>query len=412
MPYIGIVEPSSSGLELLLEARKMGFGVLVFSADQGDRVVPPMFREMVDEWCLVDTNDEEALYRAVKSVRQKYSLAALVPGFEYYVAMVSRISVGLGFVALSPDAAACVRQKSKMRRRLAACGVRIPSFFVVQSAEELEEAAAHVGFPAVAKADDLSGSVHVSKVEDREALVSAYGMYKTDSWKDLGHTSSGLFLLEEYISGSELSIEGFLDASGQAVILSMTQKLLGPEPAFVELGHIVEAELEEEEVLQIRRYIIEVLQALELTMGIFHAELRLGEKGPVLIELGARLPGDKIVELVRWTKGASLPRAMLQSFLGESPDPWVDSPQAAFAGIRFLAPDLRGPCALLGVSEVMGMDGVLRCEITLPTSHSPSPLYHPDFRSRVGWVIAEGASYQQVTERLKLASQTIQFISQ
>jgi len=406
--YIGIVEPISSGLNLIQEAKEMGLKVLVFTADCGDRTVPSKFRESVDEWCIVDTNDEEALCQAVNSAHQKYSLAALVPGFEYYVAMVSRISEKLGFIGLRPDTADCVRHKSKMRQRLSACGLRSPRFFEIRSVDDLEEAAHKIGFPAVAKADDLSGSVHVSKVEDILALESSYQIYHTDTWRDLGHSSNGVFLLEEYIDGPELSVEGFITASGEPVILSNTQKILGPEPAFVEVGHIVEAELEHETILQIRKYLTDVLHALQVTMGVFHAEIRLSKKGPVLIEIGARLPGDYIVELVRWTKGASLPRAMLQSFLGKTPFPWVDSPKANYAGIQFLVPTIFGHQVLSDVSEAMAIDGVLKCELTLPVGSS-SFVGHSDFRSRIGWVIAEGTSHQQVIERLKLALQAIQF---
>src|SRR2546423_8114805 len=158
----------------------------------------------------------------------------------------------------------------------------------------------------------------------------------TDLVADFGRRPSSRVLLEEYVAGPELSVEGFVQ-DGDVHFVSITEKLVGPEAYFLEVGHIVQAQLPPAAVQAIRSYTEEVVRALGTPFGPFHAELRLTGRGPVLIEIAARLPGDHICDLILRARGVDLRRSMIAAYLGQAvpvPAPLTD-PVRGYAGIHF-----------------------------------------------------------------------------
>src|SRR5207249_7492479 len=106
----------------------------------------------------------------------------------------------------------------------------------------------------------------------------------------------GGVLIEEYVEGPEYSVEGFMDG-GSVRVACITSKFLGPEPHFVEAGHVVPGSISEPERRRVVAYVGRVVAALRLDRGPFHAELRCTPHGPLLIEIAARLGGDRIPDL-------------------------------------------------------------------------------------------------------------------
>ncbi|MER5831173.1 ATP-grasp domain-containing protein [Streptomyces sp. NPDC002130] len=76
----------------------------------------------------------------------------------------------------------------------------------------------------------------------------------------------------------------------------------------MELGHLTPALVDDATLKNVEAYVGDVVRAVGITSGPFHCELRLTADGPVLIEIGARLPSDRTVELLRIVTGVSLPR--------------------------------------------------------------------------------------------------------
>jgi biotin carboxylase len=408
--YIVIVEPVSSGLALVEEAISLGLGVVVVSFDSDERYLPDKYRKLVDDIIIVDTNNEAEIFKALVDLKTRVQLDAIIPGFEYYVPIVSRINAKLNLPGLPPQSVNSLRIKSQMRERLHAHGVLIPVYTIIDSPIELEAAASLVGFPAVLKPVNFSGSIHVSRVDSIQELQKAYEAINTDLQVDLGIALSSQVQLEAYIDGPEFSIEGIVTNDGIHIV-SITEKLLGLEPYFVEIGHIVEPEfsLEKRELIQV--YVTDVVNALGVTLGTFHCEIRLSLDGPVVIELGARLPGDHICELVALSKGISLPRAMIESYLGQpiSALEKILTPIDQFAGIRFFtAPGLSHYENVMGLQELEMKPGFVKYELTIPARESIPPLI--DFRGRIGFTIFTAPTYQEIQRRLLAVDKQISFI--
>ncbi|WP_051967284.1 ATP-grasp domain-containing protein [Kitasatospora mediocidica] len=403
-----VVEPMSSGVALLRAAHDLGLETVVVSHDRDDRRLPDGVRRDIDTLLTLDTNDEPALTAAVTALHAERQLVGILPGFEFYVPVVARLAARLGLPGLPAPQAAAVRDKALMRRRVEAAGLRVPRYAPACSAAELDAAAEAVGFPCVLKPTDSAGSIHVVRVDDRAELHSAYRNLVGDPRSDLGRRLDGKILLEEYLDGPELSVEGYV-TDGQVRIVAVTRKFLGPEPHFVELGHVVHADLTPSVRRAVDAYVTAVVAALGVTVGPFHCELRLPGGAPVLIELAARMGGDRIPQLVEIASGVPLAHLAVAAHTGLGPDAVpVRSPRAKFAGIHFLtAPGLDRYRAVHGLDTLRGRPDVLAAELYLRPGETIPPA--TDFRCRLGHVLFTADSYADALEVRRLIDLGVSF---
>jgi biotin carboxylase len=196
----------------------------------------------------------------------------------------------------------------------------------------------------------------------------------------------------------------------EVVVVSVTAKLLGPEPYFVEVGHIVQADLDPAVRAEIESYVDELCRALRLTTGPFHCELRLRPDGPVLIEIGARLPGGHIADLVELVTGVSLPRVMLAAYTGLGLDQVaaLGTPKVKCAGLLgFTATGERFNEAH-GLDQLRDSPDVLELQVYVrPGEPLPRP---DDFRARLGHVIFHADSYAAALERWRAIEREVRFV--
>ncbi|MFF1903269.1 ATP-grasp domain-containing protein [Kitasatospora sp. NPDC058218] len=405
-----IVEPSSSGVALLAEAHALGFETVVASADVDDRRLPDAARAHVDRLVVVDTNDEQALAEAAAALHAERPLAGIVPGFEFYVDTVARLAPALGLPGLRADTARGLRNKATMRRLVEAAGLRVPRHAEATDEQELLAAAAHVGYPAVLKPTESAGSIHVSRVDSPEQLLAAFRSLRADHRTDLGRVLDGPVLLEEYLDGPEVSVEGYVE-DGRAVVLAVTTKMLGPEPYFVELGQIMPHPAAPEAKAAIDAYVAGVCEALGVTRGPFHCELRLPAGEPVLIELGARLAGHRIPKLVEAVTGVSQVRIMLAGYTGLSAQEVGASsaPTAKYVGIAcFTAYGLAQYRDVEGLDELRAHPDTLEVQLYVRPGEPIPPA--EDFRCFLGHVVYKAESYEDAATRWHAVRDEVRFV--
>jgi biotin carboxylase len=123
---------------------------------------------------------------------------------------------------------------------------------------------------------------------------------------------------EQYVSGTEYSVEA-VSFDGEHRILGITAKLTTGTPHFVEKGHVAPAALTPEDTRAIHDCVIRCLDALEVTRGATHTEVKLDNGTATVIETHTRGGGDRIPLLTRLVSGADQYELAVQSVL-----PWVD----------------------------------------------------------------------------------------
>jgi len=406
-----LVEPLSSGVALVEEARRMGQDAVVLTAEQGERQLSAAGRKWASSVIVVDTYDAEAVFQAAQKVSREGKLEAMIPGWEYCVDVVAKAASRLGLPHLSVSAATAARNKFASRELLKAAGLNVPRYALIHNPSEVEPAALQVGFPAVLKPADGGGSMLVRRVDSLDELRSTVGQFATGVL-DVGHYVGAPFLLEEFLDGHEFSIEGYVD-HGQPHVVAVTEKQLGEAPFFVEMGHIVEAALREDERKALVTYIEQVGLAVGLGLGAFHAEARMTKRGPILIEINCRLGGGRIPRLVELTHGLSLAAAMVRSYC-EMENPGSVDPSCnrrGIAGVRFLCLESSGRLGIAeGVDDVRAMPGCEEVELYFQPGDEIPEL--TDFRGRVGHVLFSADDRPALDRRLRQAESRIQFLPQ
>ncbi|MFJ7899999.1 ATP-grasp domain-containing protein [Streptomyces sp. NPDC096198] len=399
-PRVLVVEPASSGGATLIGvAAESGLRVVVASADTGDRALSDAVRTAAEQVLTVETNDQAALEAAVREAHEREPFDAVLAGSDIYVAVTARVAHSLGLRGLPVDTVERVRDKSVMRAAVAAAGLRTPRFAEVTTEDELRAAAGHIGFPCVLKPVACSGSIHVSRADTPDELLSAFRRLVTDPVPDMGKLHEHRVLVEEYVEGPEFSADGYT-ADSVTTVVALTRTLLGPEPGFVEMGHLTPADVDDTALKTVESYVADVVAAVNLTSGPFHCELRLAADGPVLIEIGARLPGDRIVELVRLVTGVSLPKVALADALAVDPEGMgaFAGPEAAAAGIRFFAAEkLASFQGLTGWQQITELPEVTESALYFaPGDEIPAV---QDCRSRLGHALFTADSPAQALSR-------------
>jgi biotin carboxylase len=396
-----VVEPASSGGATLIGvAAEMGLRVVIATADSGDRRLSDAVRAAADSVLTVETNDQAALEAAVLELHRAEPFEAVLPGSDIYVTATARVAAALALPGLPVATVDRVRDKSVMRAAVAEAGLRTPRFAQATTDAELRAAAERVGFPCVLKPVACSGSIHVSRADDLDQLTAAFQRLVTDPEPDMGKLHEHRVLVEEYVQGPEFSADGYVLESGEVTVVALSRTLLGPEPDFVELGHLTPALVDDATLKNVEAYVGDVVRAVGITSGPFHCELRLAADGPVLIEIGARLPGDRIVELLRLVTGVSLPRVAVATALGvglEAAGAFA-RPQAESAGIRFFSAAGRSSYReLTGWGELEALPDVTETAVYFAPGETIPDV--EDCRSRLGHALFTADSPQDALDR-------------
>lgn len=401
-----IIEPSTSGLDLLRTAHRMGCIVFVFSANQDERIIPETYLKYIDELIVVDTNSFQSLSRALHKLHNSHPLSAIIPGFEIFVSHAARLAALINLPGISLETCECFRNKFKLRDILSKNGIKTPRYFQIISEADLDNAAAFVEFPCIIKPIDQSGSMHVSRVDDIYEMKNAYNKMCIDTWTEMGKGIGTVALVEEYISGSEYSIEGFVDSKGPQ-ILAITEKLVEGYPYFVEMGHIVEPPINSRLRKKIQCYIETIITILQMNVGVFHAEIKLENNEPKLIEIAGRLAGDKICDLILLALGVNLYQIMIEVHLGQVIDLNINSNK--YAGIRYFAPseDMNSYIKINNIDKISMLPGFRDFKILI-NSGQPVPLLQ-NFTGRAAYTIFTASTYEDLKYNLDKAESLISF---
>ncbi|EKD91567.1 MAG: hypothetical protein ACD_29C00485G0002 [uncultured bacterium] len=407
MRNVIIIEPSSAGLELLPAAKSMNLGVFVFTSNTDERIVPSQYHHYIDRMIKVDTYDVSEMHAIFQKINQIHPLSAIIPGSEYHVPIAAYLAKLVNLPGVVLQYVNHLRIKSDMRKCLKQHGIRQPRYVVITDEIEINSASQLIGFPCVLKPVASAGSMHVSRVNTIQELSKAYQQLRSDPWSELGKGIGNIALIEEYINGEEFSVEGFIGNSNVHII-SITKKFLTPEPFFIEMGHIVPANISMEAQTLIKDYVQEVIKSLCINLGVFHVELRIDTQGlPILMEIAGRLPGCRISDLIQLATENNLYRMMIQSHLG-LPIRITTGNIKQYAGMRyFTLKEKNGFTHVNGINELQAIPGFYDFNLLKKPGEYVPPL--TTFLGRVAMCIFTAPTYEELKSRLDKAVSVISF---
>jgi biotin carboxylase len=313
--HVLIICPLHAGFLYVAAAAELNATVSVLTTDTNDYVVPEEYRKSVN-LVRIASFEQSVILEAAKKLHQQQPLDGVIAGVEFLVAETAFVAEQLGLPGLNAEHAAQVRNKAQMREVLQANNLRSPRFAKVFLATELEKAAETVGFPAVVKPVNMAGSFGVVRVDDMTNLLAAYEDIVTDKDGLFDHKASKEVLIEEMLIGTEYCVDGYVTQDGTITAFEFVKVELGQQPYFQEIGYTVYRPEDLDCASALAEYITEVVKAMGITIGPFHSEVMLTKDGPVLIEIAARLPGDRLPIMSEQATGISFATCALAATLG------------------------------------------------------------------------------------------------
>jgi biotin carboxylase len=308
----------------------------------------------------------------------------------------ARLAARLG-VPGDPAAVRRCRDKHQTRRALAAAGVPQAASVAVDGLAAATRAATRIGYPVVVKPRALAASFGVSLVHHPGELGAAFELASGRSVPGIPSFGHDGVLVEEYLSGAEVSVDCALH-DGVTTVVTVARKRLGYPPYFEEVEHLVDAA----DPLLADQTVTEVLSAAHTAVGLrdgwAHTELRLTADGPKVVEINARLGGDLIPYLGLLATGVDPGPLAAATVCGRAP---VCEPTLRrAAGVRFFYPQRRSVMAAMTVDEGLLPQGVDLVEpLAEPGSWvEPPPGGHVWGRAGYATVVAETAA--QCRQRL------------
>ena len=347
----------------------------------------------------VDLGDEEKALESIRAAaRREGGFAAVVAPDDATVEFAGRVASELGLAGNPPGAARLSRRKDLARARLAAAGVRVPEFRVLDLRRPLELSG--MSFPCVVKPIAMSASRGVIRADDAAELAAAVGRVRNIVSGARDEEERSLLLVESFVPGPEVAVEGLLQ-DGRLEVLAIFDK---PDPLdgpfFEESIYVTPSRLgrvaEERIVECVRR----AVAAFGLVAGPVHAELRWNAGKAWLLEAAARTIGGECSRLLRFSAGHSLEEVVLAAAMGRRLPRGLDS---AAAGVMMLPTPRSGTLRRVeGVLDALGVPGVDEVSISAGTGTELVPL--PEGGAYLGYVFARGETPAGVESSLREAA--------
>jgi biotin carboxylase len=347
----------------------------------------------------IDMTDPESAAAAI--AREVPDASAIVAADDSGVVIAARAARLLGLPHNAVGAAAATRDKLLMRDALRSGGVSQPAHRW-GPLDEIPALGAEIGFPVVIKPRRLSASRGVIRADGPAEAASAAARAQEIAVA-AGHDPGDGLVVEKYVPGVEIAIEGLLMA-GELEVLAVIDKPVPLEgPYFAETIFVTPSRLSTDVIARATSVAAAACAALELNTGPIHAELRIEDSGePRVIEVAARTIGGLCGRSLAFgLLGETLETVVLRGALAE---PIVDVSAAQPASGVMMLPIEDGGVLddIEGIAEVLAIPGITGVDITATKGKRVEAL--PAADRYLGFVFAAGADAAEVEALLRQAA--------
>jgi biotin carboxylase len=355
----------------------------------------------------LDFQDLGAATDTIAAYHAELPLSAIIAIDDSGSLLAAQASARLGLPHNAPEAAEAARNKYVMRTLLTRAGVPSPPFRLCSTADDFEELAEIVEYPCVVKPLRLNGSRGVMRADTpaeftRAARRLARLLERIDPAR-----SPKPFLVEGFIPGFEVALEGLLDG-GELQILALFDK---PDPLdgpfFEETIYVTPSRLPEATQAAIRRCAADAAAALGLREGPMHAELRVNDGGPWIVELAGRSIGGQCSKTLRFGADESLEELILRQACRLARPDQLEQPVSAGGVMMIPIPGEGLLKRVEGVAAAAAVPGIEEIDITAQLNYPIVPL--PEGDSYLGFIFARAATPGQAEMALRAAHQELRF---
>jgi biotin carboxylase len=359
----------------------------------------------------LDFSEPELAARQAREFAEHFPIDAVIPVDEDTAVVAASVAQGLELRHNPVKGAITAKNKHRMRETLSRNGVQVPRFWRFSLDDDPRDVAARITYPCVVKPVFLSTSRGVMRADNDEQFAGVVKrldrIVKDPKLARRGGALAREALVEEFIPGFEVAVEGLV-TNGEFRMLAIFDK---PDPLdgpfFEETIYVTPSRHSPDVQRQIIETTAAAVRAMGLTKGPIHAELRVNEQGPWVIEVAARAIGGLCSRALRFNDGMSLEELIIRHALGE--DVMRVERERQAAGVMMI------PIPRAGIlREVLGVDAakaVADIEDVIITAHKTQEILPPpEGASYLGFIFSHAETPDRVEAALREAHSRLEFL--
>jgi biotin carboxylase len=324
---------------------------------------------------------------------------AIVPVDDQGVLVAAHAAHDLKLAHNHPAAVAITREKAMLRRALRD-KVPQPPFVVVERSADPAQVASELTMPLVIKPLSLAASQGVIRIDSPEEAPEAVARIRR-ILACTGRSPNEPLLFERFVPGQEVAVEGVL-ISGRLKVLAVLDK---PDPLdgpfFEESLYITPSRHHPEVLAEVAATTQRAIDAIGLTEGPIHAELRIDGSFVRVIEVAARPIGGLCGQALQFgLLGTSLETMLLRAALGMR-IPEI-RPYHAASGVMMLPTRTTGFFrGVKGIEAALKVAGITKLTISIPIGERVEAW--PEGNRYLGFLFARAGRPEHVEEALRAA---------
>lgn len=397
-PSIVFIESNTTGSGHLFLKKAIEKRLQVIFITQTPHKYPFLLTELIHP-LILDTHNVKEIITYLTAIKK--NLSCILSTSEYFIEVAAEVAKHFNLPCPNIAAVKLCRNKDQLAQFLQKHHINSPRTVVVSPQDPIQKVlnSSRFNFPIIIKPLSGSGSMGVRLCGDEKEYDEHIQNPQNSIYFDKK------VLIQEYIVGEEYSVES-MGFDHTIEIIGITKKYLGNPPHFIETGHDFPANLPSSLSEKINTLVKTTLQAINLTFGPAHTEIRVKDNEPYIIEINPRLAGGMIPTLIKNATGIDLIDEVLGLFMGEKipsaplfnkggNDTSKSNTIQKFSSIRFIIPPCSGNVININI-PIKKPQELIAFEMKL----SPSEYVHlnGDFRDRKGYLITCADTLKQAKE--------------
>jgi biotin carboxylase len=358
----------------------------------------------------LDLRDPEMAAWQIARFAAAHPLDAIIPTDDESAVVAAAASARLGLPHNPPRAARLARRKDLLRRVQHTAGLRAPRFQILGTDADPAAIAGGQPYPCVLKPTFLAGSRGVIRADGPAEFAASFrriaDLLSRPEVEEKGGAAARQILVEEFVPGAEVALEGLLVRRRLKTLAIFDKPDPLDGPFFEETIYVTPSRLPDAVQDSLRSETASAARAIGLREGPIHAELRINDRGPWVIDLAARSIGGLCSRALRFGTGLSLEELILMHALGRDVERLERESRPS--GVMMI------PIPSAGIlREVRGLDaarqvtGIADISISATIGRPLVPL--PEGSSYLGFIFARADTPAAVEAALREAHRRLTF---
>ncbi|MDX9694764.1 MAG: ATP-grasp domain-containing protein [Bacteroidales bacterium] len=377
-------------IELIRQLQERGYYVILI-----DFAENPPAKKYADEHIKESLLDKEIVLKIAK--KRNASLVISVAA-ERANAVSCYVLEKMGlYCPYSYDTAMKISEKSTMKQIMSDNNILTANFNIINSLESIQDIP--LEFPIVIKPLDGYGSKGVRKICSVDELNITVE-------KALSISKSKNVLLEEYISGREMSVDCFIDENKSHILLIREkQNIIQNDDELQSFGSISPADVSKKLLSNIQQIANQIRDAFKLRNTPLLIQIIAKEDKAFVLEFSPRLGGGLCFRTVKLHTDFDYVSSCINSFLGIKQEISINRKEIYYS-IHNIYSKKGKFSRIVGVEDLISM-GIIK-EIYINKAVGVEVGNDFSSSSRVGQFIVEGKSRNEIYDKIKTTFENLE----